>query len=90
MNDYYLVVDNEKLTVSISTYIFNCFHPHGVEKTLSSISYNKGSGFTFREAERIMGRICDVLNRTNWNREKDVYGKPKIIEERGHQLKRKH
>lgn len=73
--EYYVVVDEETQSVSISTYLFNCFHPNGVEKQLSSICYGGGSGFDCEEAEKVMGNICDVLNRTNWNRENDVYGK---------------
>ena len=71
--EYYVTVDKETLSVSVSTYIFNCFHPNGVEKTLASIHYNRKSGFSFKEAEKLMTRICDVLNRTNWRRENDVY-----------------
>lgn len=73
--EYYVTVDKETLSVSISTYIFNCFHPNGIEKKLASIGYADESGFSFKEAEKLMTRICDVLNRTNWRRENDVYGK---------------
>ena len=73
--DYYVTVDKETSSVSVSTYIFNCFHPNGVEKNLSSISYGGKSGFSLDEAKGFMNNICNVLNRTNWRRENDVYGK---------------
>lgn len=73
--DYYLTVDEETQSVSISTYLFNCFHPNGVEKNLSSIRYGGKSGFSLDEAKGFMNRICTVLNKTNWRRENDVYGK---------------
>lgn len=75
MNEYYVTVDEETKSVSISTYLFNCFHPNGVEKQLSSIRYGGRSSFSVDEAKSLMGNVCDVLNRTNWNRENDVYGK---------------
>lgn len=73
--DYYVTVDKETFSVSVSTYIFNCFHPNGVEKKLSTIHYDGKSGFSFKEAKCFMNSICNVLNRTNWRRENDVYGK---------------
>lgn len=71
--DYYVSVDKETLSVSVSTYIFNCFHPNGVEKTLASIHYNRKSGYSFKEAKILMTKICNKLNHTNWRRENDVY-----------------
>ena len=73
--DYYVTVDKETQSVSISTYVFNCFHPNGVEKKLSTIHYQKKSGFSIDEAKGFMNRICTVLNNTNWHRENDVYDK---------------
>lgn len=75
MNEYYVTVDKETSRVSVSTYLFNCFHPNGVEKNLSSISYGGKSGFSLDEAKGFMNNICTVLNKTNWRRENDVYGK---------------
>ena len=75
MEDYYVTVDYVKRTVSISTYLFNCFYPYGIEKTLASVKCTRKSGYSLDEAKKLMSRICDVLNRTNWNRENDVYGK---------------
>jgi hypothetical protein len=68
-------VDEAEHCVSVSTYLFNCFHPNGIEKKLSTIHYNKKSGFSLEEAKGFMNRICTVLNKTNWRRENDVYGK---------------
>ena len=75
MNEYYVTVDEAEHCVSVSTYLFNCFHPNGIEKKLSTIHYNKKSGFSLEEAKGFMNRICTVLNKTNWRRENDVYGK---------------
>lgn len=76
MNEYYVTVDEAEHCVSVSTYIFNCFHPNGIEKKLSTIHYDGKSGFTYEEAEKFMTGICDNLNRTNWRKENDVYDKP--------------
>lgn len=62
MNDYYVTVDKETSTVSVSTYIFNCFVPNGVEKNLSTIHYEGKSGFSLPEAEDVMSRLAEVLN----------------------------
>lgn len=75
LNEYYVTVDEAEHCVSISTYIFNCFHPNGVEKNLSSIRYGGKSGFSLDEAKSFMNNICTVLNKTNWRRENDVYVK---------------
>ena len=42
----YIEIDNVNLCVNVMKYVFNIFHPNGVEKKLCSIHYNRwGDGF---------------------------------------------
>ena len=76
MNDeYYVNVDKENLEVQVCKYVFDDDHLRGYEKILSRIHYNKKSGFIFKEASDFVLRLVNVLNKTNWKRENDVYDK---------------
>lgn len=70
---YYVTVDTHSLSVNINKYVFDVLRPNGEELTLLSIGYSKKSGFTLKEAKKFCVRICNVLNRTKWDKIKPVY-----------------
>lgn len=74
--DYYVTVDEAEHCVSVSTYLFNCFHPNGVEKNLSSIRYGGKSGFSLDEAKGFCEKLCDIFNSESFKRESVSFVKP--------------
>ena len=72
-DEYYVNVDKEKLELQVCKYVFDKEHPRGYEKVLSRIPYDEKSGFIFKEAFRVVSRLADVLNHTDWRKENDVY-----------------
>ena len=73
MKEYYVTVDTNNRKVNINKYVFDALRPNGEELTLLSIGYSKASGYTFKEAKRFCLKVCNVLNRTKWNKIKPVY-----------------
>ena len=73
--EYYVNVNKEKLELQVCKYVFDDDHPRGFENILTRIHYNENSGLIFKEAFRIVSNLADVLNNTNWKKEKDVYDK---------------
>lgn len=73
MKEYYVTVDTNNRKVNIKKYVFDVFRPNGKELTLLSIGYSKASGYTMKEAKKFCVRICNVLNRTKWDKIKPVY-----------------
>ena len=70
-DEYYVNVDKEKLELQVCKYVFDNDNPRGYEKVLSRISYKYN--FIFKEAFSIASNLVNVLNNTDWRKEKDVY-----------------
>lgn len=73
MKDYYVKVNTNDLSVSIHRYVFDALRPNGKELTILNIGYDKKAGFTLKEAKKFCIRICNILNKTKWDKIKPVY-----------------
>lgn len=71
--EYYLNIDTETKNISINVYDFNVLYPNGKERQLIKLPYGKGKTFTCEEARNILGRICDKMNNTNFDKEGLTY-----------------
>lgn len=72
-NEYYVVVEEEQKRVSLCKYVFNKAHPTGDEVTIFSQSFASDSAFSLEDAKNMVGKFCDIFNRTRWDKIRPVY-----------------
>ena len=71
--EYYLEIDDIAEKVSIKKYVFDSYHPNGEELTLVSIGFHKLSGYSCPEAKALCENLLNILEHTDWRRERNAY-----------------